>query len=304
LGADKALAFARYHEMAGEPTLKLTNDHVAVVVDAFLDFVELHRAPDTYRWYKDRLQAFLNVIPATLTLRQLKPFHVQQWIDALPDLASGTKRNLCRSIVRCMNWAEEQGYVLRSPLAHFKKPRAGKREEIVSAAEYAKLLEATKDEAFKDLLTVTWETGARPQETLRVEARHVDLPGERWMFPASEAKGGKPRIIYLTPLALEISRRQVERFPSGPIFRNTDGIAWTTDATNCRFQTLKKKIGRKLCLYHLRHTWMNRLLLAGTDSLTVSILAGHADPTMLVKHYQHLSQNPEFLRGQARRASA
>lgn len=302
LGPDEEQAHTTWHDLkAKSPELELTSDHVVLVIDAFLDFVSLHRRADTYRWYKDRLQLFTKTIPADLTLAQLKPLHVQRWIDAYPDLTSGSKRNYCRSIVRCMNWAEEQGYVTRSPLAHFKKPRGGKREEVVSDADYQKLLSLTKDQEFRDLLTATWETGARPQETLRLEARHVDLPGERWMFPASESKGGKPRIIYLSAKALEISERLVELYPEGALFRNTDGAPWTPDATNCRFRTLQKKVGKKLCLYHLRHTWMNRLLLSGVDSLTVSILAGHADPTTLVKHYQHLTQNPEFLKAQARR---
>jgi hypothetical protein len=126
---------------------------------SLLDFVKNHRAADTYRWYKDRLDMFCNSIRATLTVRQLKPFHVQKWIDAYPALSSGGKRNYCRTVVRAMNWAEEQGYVERSPLARFKKPPAGKREQVVSPIEYQTLLNNTTDENFTDLLTVTWETG-------------------------------------------------------------------------------------------------------------------------------------------------
>ena len=207
--------------------------------------------------------------------------------------------------MRAMRWAEEQGYVERSPLAHFKKPPAGRREQLVSAEQFAKILTLTLDEAFRDLLTVSWETGCRPQESLRVEARHVDVAGARWVFPATEAKGGKQqRVIYLTPVALEITKRLMAANQSGPLFRNTDRVPWTPDATNCRFQTLKRKLGVKFSLYGLRHTWMNRLLVGGVDAFTVAILAGHSDPSMLAKHYQHLSQNPEFLLKQARRVSA
>ena len=307
LGPEKASAFKRYHELMTTPAQKpiVKSDTVVVVIDAFLDFVEHHRAPDTYRWYKDRLQLFTDFIPPDLTLNQLKPYHVQQWIDGYPDLASGTKRNYCRSIQRAMRWAEEQGYLDRSPLAHFKKPRAGKREQVVSTGEYQKLLAETDDQAFKDLLIVTWETGCRPQESLRVESRHVDLVNARWVFPASEAKGGKDlRIIYLTPNAMEITRRLMVKYPTGRLFRNTKSVPWTSDACNCRFTTLKKKLGVRYCLYVLRHTWMNRMLMNGVDALTVATLAGHCDPSTLAKTYQHLSQNPTFLREQVQRASA
>ena len=48
-------------------------------------------------------------IPVDLTLDQLKPFHVQRWIDRYLALSDGTKRNYCRTIQRAMAWAEEQG---------------------------------------------------------------------------------------------------------------------------------------------------------------------------------------------------
>jgi integrase len=125
--------------------------------------------------------------------------------------------------MRAMRWAEEQGYVIRSPLAHMRKPRAGRKEQkeqVVGAEAYAALVEHTRDEAFRDVLTVSWETGARPQETLRVEARHVDLPNARWVFPTSEAKGGRmPRVVYLTPVALEVTRRRGRRADGGLLGR-------------------------------------------------------------------------------------
>jgi integrase len=309
LGADRELAFARYHELMARPEIPTppitASQFVVGVVDAFLDYVEKHRSTDTFRWYKDKLELFCNAIPPTLTVQQLKPFHVQKWIDSKPHVASGTRRNYCRAIMRAMRWAEEQGYVERSPLGHFKKPPAGRREQLVSAEQFSKILAHTWDQEFRDLLMVSWETGCRPQESLRVEARHVDVAGTRWVFPATEAKGGKqPRVIYLTSVAFEITQRLLAGNHEGPLFRNTDGLRWTPDATNCRFQTLKRKLGVKFSLYSLRHTWMNRLLVGGVDAFTVAILAGHSDPSMLAKHYQHLSQNPGFLLEQARRVSA
>ena len=41
--------------------------------------------------------------------------------------------------------------------------------------------------------------------------------------------------------------------PCGPLFRNTQGVPWTTDATNCRFQTLKVRLGVKYSLYAASH---------------------------------------------------
>ena len=51
-------------------------------------------------------------------------------------------------------------------------------------------------------------------------------------------------------------------------------------------------------MYTLRHTWCNRALAAGVDSLTVGMLMGHADLSQVARVYSHLSKNPDFLREQ------
>lgn len=311
LAAEKEAAFRAYHALmqqrgtaavAPRPAERL----VVVVIDEFLDWCQKHRSADTYRWYKDRLNSFCKSVAADLAVDRLKPHHVRKWVDNYPvALADGSRRNLIAAVKRAMKWAEEQGYVDRSPVAHLKKPGCGRKESVVSPVEYQALLDRTADQEFKDLLTVRWEIGCRPQESLRVEARHVDVPGERWVFPASEAKGKKtPRVIYLTPVALAITKRLMDKHPSGPLFRNMAGVPWTTDATNCRFCRIKKQKGVRYSLYALRHTWINRMLLSGVDAFTVATLAGHSDPSMLMKHYAHLSQAPDFLRQQTRRVSA
>jgi hypothetical protein len=95
LGPDKDAAFKQFYELKTQPAAApvaavARSELVAVVVDAFLDFVQQHRSPETYRWYKDRLELFCNAIPATLTVDQLKPFHVQKWIDANSNHSNGT----------------------------------------------------------------------------------------------------------------------------------------------------------------------------------------------------------------------
>ena len=56
-------------------------------------------------------------------------------------------------------------------------------------------------------------------------------------------------------------------------------------------------------LYTLRHTWATSALQRGVDPLTVAILMGHRDPSMLARVYQHLSLNPQHLLEQAQKAA-
>lgn len=156
---------------------------------------------------------------------------------------------------------------------------------------------------FADLLVTAWETGARPQELIRVEARHVDSANCRWVFPQEEAKvKTRPRVVYLTERAHARTEQLARIRPSGPLFRNSRERPWHPYALNCGFQRLKPRIGRKLCLYTFRHSFATRLLQAGVDPLTVAILLGHFNPAMLSTTYQHLALNPAHLLNQIRKA--
>jgi integrase len=244
LGPNQEAAFKAYHKLMAKPPEKsiVNPDSLAVLIDRFLDFTKHHRAADTFEWYQSRLQRFLDRYPG-LTVPELKPFHVQEWIDGYPNLAKGSKRNLCRSIMRAMTWAEQQGIIEKSPIAHFKKPAGGKRERVISDAEWKDLLGLVPDDDFRGLLLVSWDSGCRPQESLIVEARHVDLLNSRLVFSISESKTELPRVVYLTEQALRITKRLMERFPTAPLFRNSSGTPWTTDAVNCALIRIQIRFG-------------------------------------------------------------
>lgn len=360
LGPNKAAAIKRFHELMAKPAKRIVRtDSVLTIIDAFLDWTQKHKAADTYEWYRYRLQRFAERYP-DLTTAELRPFHVQEWADKY-DMALTSRRNYLRSVKRCFKWAAKQGYIDQSPLADLEVPAAENREDVVAEADFERMLSLIPDDSFRDLLIVSWETGCRPQESLRVESRHVDLANRRWVFRKSESKKKKiSRVVYLPDAAFQIVERLVNAHSTGPIFRNSAGMRWTTSAVNCAFTRLRIRMGKQLmreqklvvsddeiaefsqelkkqkttkgvtrnksnrelflearrkltfrcalslvpnlCLYAMRHSWATHALVKGVDPLTVSVLMGHRDPSMLAKVYQHVSQNPEYMLNQARRA--
>lgn len=246
LGTTKAEADQRFAELRRSPPEKrvATAESLAGIIDVFLDWNHRHRALDTYEWYRYRLQRFVDRDP-DLTVEQLRPYHVQEWVDSYADLKTTSRRNYFRSIKRCMNWALQQGYINNNPIAHLEVPGSERKETIVSPAEYDLLLKHAGNDCLRDLITVTRETGCRPQESLRVEARHVDLANHRWLFPQNESKGkSSMRAVYLNDVALAITRQLMGAHPEGPLFRNSQGDPWTTEAVNCAFDRIRIRMGK------------------------------------------------------------
>jgi len=159
-------------------------------------------------------------------------------------------------------------------------------QRVDAPAEFDDLLARFPDQEFSDVLITCWESGCRPQEIMNVEARHVDLANDRWVFKVRESKGKKfTRIVYLTGRAVEITRRLAAQHPTGKLFRNAAGQPWDKDAISRRFHRKKKALGRKLCLYHFRHSFATRMLLAGVDAIVVAMWLGHRDVSTLAKTY-------------------
>ena len=306
LGKNKAAAYRLFHELMAAPKELPKTRHplVSELLDEFLDWTENHRAKATFESCKLRLQSLLDSLPVGLTVRELQPYHVQAWLDSHPAWASTTARSGVATFQRALNWAVKMGHIDTSPIAHFEKPPAEARDRVLTAEEYKQILENVRDDEFRDLLTLHWEAGCRPQESLRVEAKYVDLKQARWVFPVKKSKGKrKPRIVYLNDTALEITKRSMLKWPDGPILRNTKGRPWTKDSVNCRFGRLKNKLGDRYCLYLFRHSFATRMLESGLDALTVALLLGHSNPAMLSTTYQHLAHNPGHLLNQLKAAS-
>ena len=132
-----------------------------------------------------------------------------------------------------MKWATRR-HLKENPIVDLEVPAGESREGLITLDEYQQFLSFIRDPAFKDLVVTTWETGCRPQESLRVEPRHVDLTNQRWVFPQSESKNKKiSRVVYLSDAAIEITRHLLGQNSSGKLFRNSAGKAWTTYAVNC-----------------------------------------------------------------------
>jgi integrase len=211
-----------YYRLMASPERKLPpadTVRVATVCDLFLDYSEKHHAEGTYRGYRDYLQDFCELY-GTLLAKDLKPLHVTRWLDTHPGW-KGSRRNAVIAVKRAFNWADAEGVLQPNPVKAVKKPPQRHRDRVLTFEEREEILRAIPDRHFREFVFAMQETGARPGEVRRVTAAHVNLDLGVWAFKEHKTakRTGRPRVIYLTPAMVELTRRLVEKYPEGPLFR-------------------------------------------------------------------------------------
>jgi integrase len=311
LGKDRDAAFERYRQIMlherGQFTAAPTALTVDQVSDLFLEHSQRHNEPTTYEWYKQYLQDFCDRYGSLVAL-ELKPFHVNRWLDKHAGWGDGSRRCAITAIKRAFNWAEGEGILPANPVKRVRKPSPRSRDRILTPTERQEIFASIKDQAFRDFVFALQETGCRPSEVRQVTAKNVDLVQGIWIFTKHKTfkKTRKPRFVYLTQAMLELSRRLVAQYPTGVLFRGPRSKnGFTRNGLRCRFRSLRKKLPHLagVISYTYRHTFATDALENGVGVAEVAELLGHKGTEMVMQHYQHLSKKREHMRQAAVKAT-
>jgi Phage integrase SAM-like domain len=169
LGKDRSQAFQRYYEIMARPDDVLSTELTSTagmllsqLFDQFLDWVQRNRAKPTYEWYRYRLQRFSDKFPK-LTIEQLRPYNVQQWVDGYQNHSRTSNRNYMRTVKRCLTWAHRLGYIDRNPLAALELPAAESKDVYFPPEQFKEFLDHAVDQCVRDIMVVTYECGCRPK---------------------------------------------------------------------------------------------------------------------------------------------
>jgi integrase len=325
LGATKAEAETAYNTWLLErgeqlPPLRQRKVTIAELAKEFLDHAKLHTKPKTYKFYCYFVVPFVERFGAVIA-SQFSPLAFTKWLDEHEGW-KGSRRNAIISVKRLFNWAVENRLLSESPVKHVKRPPKRKRIRILGKDEHDLIYRNIKDAAFRDFVFALRQTGCRPGEIMIVTARHVAQDFSVWTFEEHKTAGstGELRIVHLTPSMRELTRRLVERYPEGPIFRMYRGkktakdrynravtgtkVPWTYNAIRCRFRRLRHKVPDLdgITSYAFRHTYATHALVSGVPVPVVAALLGNS-LKMVDEHYDHTNQAIGTLAQAARTAA-
>jgi integrase len=163
------------------------------------------------------------------------------------------------------------------------------RPGFLTTEEAQRLLNAADGASgFRDLVRGALETGARYSELGRMKVGDY----QRGKVHVPVSKSGKPRDITLTAEGRAFfTALTIGRPPEALIFPRWDGTAWqpqnqmTPMLQTCRAAQIKPPIG----FHQLRHSYASISIMNGMPMMIVAQNLGHADLSMVQKHYGHLS---------------
>jgi integrase len=299
-------------EGKGNATAPLT---VGGLIAKRLSFIENNKAKGTLAFHKPILKQFELFLGEDHDAQSIKPARLQEFLDTgrtkvsrkfnqrrtiqtdRPWTATTKSRYVC-SIKGCWHWAVEMEEVERNPFAKFRAPSPERDERVLTSEEYEGLLTAATP-SLSLFLRFQRATGCRPHELRLLCPRHLDRVNHRWVFPTSESKGRrKPRVIYPPKSVWDAVVSLAEGLPRDePILKSTHGVPWTrTGLHSCLYRAAKRAgLAGQVHARTLRHTFATEAIIGGVDILTVVELMGHADATMVAKHYAHLARRSDHL---------
>jgi integrase len=189
------------------------------------------------------------------------------------------------------NYAVEKRVVLANPVTHARKPRAGKRHEFLSAAEFTKIGQALADLEAEGcnptgiaILRLILLTGARPSEIEGLTWAEVDM--DQQCLRLTQSKTG----YSVRPLA-QAAVNILAAIPSGQspfVFPATRGDGHFTGAKKIWNQARAKAGLPGRVRYHARHAMATFALADGVNIVSVAAIMGHKGPRTTLATYAHV----------------
>ncbi len=286
---------------------------------SWLETMQYQVKPSSWRRYGDYVR--LHLIPALghtvlsrLTAQQVQLFYTRKLKEGL---STTTVHNIHGMLHRALEDALRLGLVQRNIAELVQPPRRQHHEMATLSAEQARtLLEAAVGDRFEALYVLALTTGMRQGELFGLRWQDVDLEratlqvrmalqedGSKYVLAEPKTPYSRRKIGLVQPAVEALRRHRInqaqERLALGPawesrydlVFPNRMGGPFIPDNFMKRsFRPLLKKAGLPSIRFHdLRHTAATLLLSRGVNPKVVSEMLGHADISITLRVYAHVT---------------
>lgn len=261
------------------------------------------------------------VLPALghMPVKDVKPIHIQMTMARYSKYSKSTQKKILQAIKSMFEMAEDNGLILRTPVSNSIKAKGeNPAEETPLTYEQSDALLAALDGTRAHLLVlVLLYAGLRIGEALGLKWGDIDYAAGRLtvnrsiVFPEDNQAGvineelktsAAHRSVDLPWFVVKELESEMARSNSVWVFamRNGEHLSYssfrslwklidyrTVGAVKGNREITKRTLDFKVHPHLLRHTCVTRWFEQGLDITTVQHLAGHSDPKVTLKVYNH-----------------
>ena len=282
--------------------------------------------PGTAGRYARDLRLYILPTWGGMTLRELRPDMLQEWVGqlmdggypaALPDgrdskpLSARSIRNIMKVVLKgIFDYAVSNGWIGENPVDRVTVPKIVSDDDMVFLS--VREVELLADEAEKigkpvDGLLVRWQayTGCRIGESLALKVGDVDVDrrrariGRTWTDDGhggsmlGTPKNGKARNIAIPRFLMPQIKAQMDGMGDDDwLFRATrGGNVWTNTWRTRIWNKAVKAAGMEdagVTIHSLRHTYASFAIAQGADVKTLQMQLGHSSPSITLNTYTAL----------------
>ena len=297
------------------------------------DYAEVQTRPRTAIGYRD-IVSYVIAQLGHIRLDRLTPAHIQHYEAYM--LREGSRRKGRAGVSpntvgkhhlvlsQAIEWGMRAGLVKRNVVKLVSPPKKVKFEGIALGWDQVEYyLEIAKPSQYREVFTLSIDTGVRRSECLALDWAHVDLAAgsvrvvralhqdrndrSRLYFEPAKTQRSK-RVIPLPTDSLLMLRSLRERVEADRetlgmpkvagtdlVFSKPDGSPHLPDSVTRAHQRIARRAGLPgVRLHDLRHTYATLLLDSGVDLRVASGLLGHASVSTTADIYQHPSSESEI----------
>lgn len=289
-------------------------------LDKWLVAVEPTVKPSTYRRYADMVRLYVLPSVGDVKLAKLSPLELQRlYADRLAaGLSPTTVLHLHSMLHRAMDQAMRWGLLARNVTEMVDPPRRATPESTTwDARQVAAVLGGAEGDDLEALWRLALLAGMRRGELLGLQWPDVDLDrgtlavrrtlsrgkGGTWELGTPKSASGRRSIALPTSVIESLKRhrvRQLERrLALGPawgagefVFTNESGGPLHVNTLVVRFARVTEAAGVPRIRFHdLRHTCATLLLAQGVHPKIVQERLGHANISMTLDRYSHVTMD-------------
>jgi len=208
---------------------------------------------------------------------ELSQFEVRLWVEHLRQQNLSAQRlrqhySALRFLYRKTLGRPEATAFLSWPSDPEKLPT------VLSAMEVKDLLGALTTARMRVFFMTVYATGLRVGEACRLETGDIDAA--RGVIRVRGAKGGKERLVMLSPRLLTALRAywKLVRPPAPWLFAGRTGRPLSPEVARHALAGAASaaRLGKRVTPHSLRHSFATHLLEQGTDLRIIQLLLGHA----------------------------